>query len=337
MTLLNIPEGYITSISDDEIAYDFGLTVFLGPDKVRFDISGTSTAWLSPNDEFIERIQFERLNPCFISEHLAKEIEVKRLLDEGLRHLDAGRYPKAISCFDEAICYDDEYGSALLSKSRALFGQRHFVKALRHYKRALKANGNLADIDYHKSLIRNANDERSAFPKIKMHIYMGDEHFASGDFKGAVESYDKALADPSRFKSKILYKLLNKKATALFEMEVFSEALDCFGKSLEVQKSDYAIYMSGYCRCRMGLDLDDSFLEGLKITKRQRLCRARILIEYRMHEDAIKCIDDLLSVHFTPDELYLKALSSKVFAMDLLGMDVQAEKEILNKVRRRQS
>lgn len=318
MTLLNVPDNHVTSKCDGEITYDFNLTVFALGDKVRFTVNGVSTSWLGLDDDFIKRIQFEKLNKSLISQHLTMEIEIKNLLDEGAMHLGAEKYRKAIGCFDDVIYYDEMYGEALLLKSRVLFAQKHFVKALRHYKKAVNANGDLKDINYHKLLVKNANDERGNFPKIKRHIYNGDEHFAAGDFKKAIESYDMALADSSPFKSRILHKLLNKKAAALFELKSFDEAMECFERSLEVHKSDYAIFMKGRCRHELGLALDDSFISNLKITKRQQLCRAMILIEAEMYADAVRCIDDLLSVHFAEDELYFAALSSKVRAMDLL-------------------
>lgn len=334
MNLLNIPDYHISSIDEEKITYDFNLTVFTLHDKVRFDIDGTATSWMGIDDGFVERIRFENLNRCFLSNHLAKEIEIKNILDEGIMHLKSERYPKAIECFDEAILYDEGYGEALLLKSHSLFGQKHFVKALRHYKKAINTDGKLKDIEYHKMLLEKANEERSSFPKIKSHIYAGDEHFASGDYAMAIESYDKALANPSKFKSRILHKLLNKKATALFEMESFSEALDCFESSLQVQKSDYAVFMRGRCRHKMNLTLDDSFIRDLRITKPQKLCKAMILIDVKMYEDAIKCIDDLLSSHFAPDDLYFKALSSKISAMQSLDMDVGDEIALLEKVRK---
>ena len=315
MTLLDIPDQYIKSESDGEIAYDFNLTVFTHLDKVRFEINGTSTSWLDLDDGFITRIQFEKLNKSLIGKHLAKEIEIKNILDKGAGHFKAQKYPKAISCFDEVIYYDDSYGEALLFKSRALFAQNHFVKALRYYKKAMKADAYLKDIEYHRLLLEKANDEREHFPKIKRQIYMGDEYFSGGDFSRAVESYDKALANPSEFKSKILYKLLNKKGCALFEMNVFDKALECFGKSLEVYKSDYAIFMKGYCEYELGMDLDDSFMGDLRITKYQQLLRALILIETGRNEDAIRCLDDLLANHFIEDKLYFMAVESRASAM----------------------
>lgn len=330
MTLLNIPQSHITSQSDDKITYDFDLTVFTLDDKVRFAVGGVSTSWMDSNDGFIRRIHFENLNRCFLSNHLRKEIEIKNVLDEGIRYLEAEKYPKAIERFDEAIFYDDKYAEALLLKSHALFGQGHFIKALRYYKRTLKANAYLKDIDYHKLLLARSSEERDNFPKIKLFIYTGDEHFARGDFKKAVESYDKALANPSKFKSKILFKLLNKKGTALFKLQKFDEALECFKNSLVVKWNDYACFMCGFSSYSLGLPLDDSFSGSLKITKDQLLYRALILNEVKRHDDAIRCVDDLLSVHFAADKIYFIALSCKISAMESLCMDVSSEKYLLS-------
>ena len=330
MNLLNIPKSRIASESDGKITYDFNLTVFKRDAKVKFEIDGIATSWLDFDDEFIKRIQFENLNSHFISRHLAKEFEIKNILDEGTDLLNSEKYQKAIGCFDEAIYYDESYAEALLLKSRALSGQRHFIKSLRFYNRAIKANPYLKDIEYHKSLVEKSKDERNSLPKIKFHIFIGDEHFSRRDFAKAIESYDRALACPSKFKEKILHKLLNKKGTAFFNLNKFADALECFKKSLNARKNDYAYFMKGYCEYNLDLALDDSFLMPLEITKYQRLCRALILNEVKMYGDAIKCIDDLLSCHFAEDKLYFIALTCKLSAMQSLGMDVSDQKDLID-------
>ena len=187
--------------------------------KVRFTIGSISTDWMAEDDSFVERIDKANLNKAFPARHLAKEIEIKNTLDEGIAFLQSGKYLRAIENFDEVLFYDPEYGEALLNKSHALCGQKHFVKALRHYKHAVKCGDGLKDNDYHKSLLRQANEERDNFPKLKLNIYAGDEHFAKGEYEDAVDSYNLALKNPSKFKEKILSKLLNKKATALLKMK----------------------------------------------------------------------------------------------------------------------
>ena len=330
MNLLNIPESRITSESKDCITYDFNLCVFERDDKVRFEINGIATSWMDSDDDFITRIQFENLNRRFLAQHLTKEIEIRNILDEGIGYLEGERYRKAIGCFDEAIYYDESYAEALLLKSRALFGQRHFIKSLRFYNRAIKANPYLKDMEYHKSLVEKSKDERNSLPKIKFHIFIGDEHFSRGDFAKAIESYDRALACPSKFKEKILHKLLSKKGTAFFNLNKFGNALVCFKKSLNARKNDYAYFMKGYCEYNLGMALDDSFLRPLDISKYQRLCRALILNEVKMYGDAIKCIDELLSCHFTEDKLYFIALTCKLSAMQSLGMDVADQKDLID-------
>ena len=330
MTLLNIPESHIASQSSDETTYDFDLTVFTQDDMVKFDVNGLATSWLNSDDDFVRRIQFENLNRFFITSHLAKEIEVKNILDEGRHLLEAEKYLNAIKCFDEVIFYDKNYSEALLLKSHALFGQGHFVKAFRYYERTLKADAYLKDIEFHKLLLENVREEINNFPDIKLNIYFGDEYFSREEFRKAIESYDTALSDSSKFKSKILHKLLYKKGTVLFKLRKFSDALECFNESLKANPSDYARFMSGFCRYSLGLELDDSFLKPLNITKEQQLYRALILNEVKRYDDAIRCIDDLLSVHFTVDKMYFIALSCKISAMESLGMDADSQKELLD-------
>lgn len=332
MTFLDIPDDLILNKTDDKTEYGFGLTVFAKGDKLRFQIGDESTSWIGFGDGFLKRIRFGMLNRCFLAKHLQKEIEIKNILDSGRGFLERESYLKAIECFDEVIYYDKNYGEALLLKSRALFGQRHFVKALRYYKKAIRADANLKDIDYHKLLLKKSSKERDGFPKIKLQIFTGDEYFSRRNYQMAIENYNRALENPSAFKSKILYKLLNKKATALFHLSRFDEALECFKRSLDLRSNAYAQYMCGFCEHSLGLPLDEGFKRPLDITKSQKLCQALILNESKFHADAIICIDDLLEGHFACDKIHFIALSCKISAMESLGMDVQREIDLLERL-----
>ena len=211
-------------------------------DKVRFTFNVLSTGWMSLDDPFIKRIDEDNLNSEFLGQHITKEIEIRNTLDEAYIHLASEKYSKAIDDFDEVLYYDPNYAEALMGKSHALYGQRHFVKALRYYKRAVKADDSLKDNDYYKLLLEKSHEERDSFPKLKLNIYAGDELFAKGEFEKAVESYDRALANPSKFKDKILSKLLNKKASALVQLERYGDALKCFEKS----GNDFSYFGQGY-------------------------------------------------------------------------------------------
>ena len=195
MTFSNIPDVLACEINGD---------------KVRFTFNGLSTGWMGLDDPFIKRIDEDNLNRECLNNHITKEIEIKNLLDEAYSHLASEKYPKAIDDFDEVLYYDPDYAEALMGKSHALYCQRHFVKSLRHYKRAIKAEESLEDRDYYKLLLEKSHEERDNFPKLKLNIYAGDELFAKGEFEKAVESYDRALTNPSKFKDKILSKLMNK-------------------------------------------------------------------------------------------------------------------------------
>ena len=303
--ILNFPENAETDLNFETL-----------DDKVRFTINGLATSWIDSDDSFLERIRFENLNPDFLDEHLMKEIEIRNLIDEAIVHLKRKRYPKAIQCLDEAIYYDGEYAVAILNKSYALEGQGHFVKALRHYRKAVRCDETLKDNEYYKNLVRKANDERSDFPKIKRNIYAGDEHFTKGEYEKAVESYGRALEDTSKFKDKILSKLLNKKATALLKLDDYDNAMDCFRQSLNAGTSDYAHYGIGICEYNMGLDVSDEFRRLLKVTKKQSLKQAMILNKLGFHLEALKICDFLVKNHFKCDEYYFSLMDLRKSAAD---------------------
>ncbi|WP_295603457.1 tetratricopeptide repeat protein [uncultured Methanobrevibacter sp.] len=300
------------------------LNYILKDNMVKFEINNVLTNWIDVDDPFVQRILENNLNPLFLTEHLVKEIEIKNTLDEGVRLLNDEKYLKAIGKFDEVLYYDPDYSEALISKSYALRGQRHFVKALRYYRRAVKTDSSLKDIDYHKTLLGEANNERSNFPKLKLNIYAGDEHFAKGEFDNAVESYNRALANPSRFKDKILSKLLNKKATALIKLEKYGEAYDCFRKA----DGDYALFGQGYCEYKLGADVNDDFKKLLGVDKNHQLMQAMILNKLGFYREALDVCDYLADNHFKVDDYYRELLNSRIDALDGLGEDSGEAKKI---------
>lgn len=337
MTLLNIPDKHVLERSDDKITYDFDLTIFTSPDKVRFAAGGISTSWMNPDEGFIKRISFENLNPCFRKDHLVKEIEIKNTLDEAASLLNNGKYVKAIEKLDDAIYYDSNYGEAIFYKSKALFGQKHFVKSLRHYKKAVRIDHGLEDVDYHRLLLSKSSEERDAFPKIKQNIYAGDEYFAKGDYKKAVDCYTRALANPSRFKDKIHYKLLNKKAVALLKLDQFHNACECFSKSVDVSANDCAyfglavsLYRTNDDRCNQ--KIKQSLDNAVEISQRQLLRKALILRDIGEIEDSLECIDELLAVHYRVDDDYLKALNLKLDVLKALDENVCEVEKIIGNV-----
>ena len=278
---------------------------------VRFSLDGMSTGWMDRDDSFIRRIDEDCLNSKCPLRHLKKEIQIRNVLDEGNLLLKSFKFQRAIGKFDSVLFYDGEYGEALLGKSRCLHGQKHFVKALRYYKRAVKADSSLEDVDYYKTLLSEANHERDAFPKLKRNIYMGDEHFSKGEYEKAIESYDRALNDPSGFKQKILPKLLMKKATAYLKLDDYEDALDCFTQSLDVKRNDYAVFGKGLCEYNLNIPLSDDFRGCLRISKSQMLEQALILNDLEFFTESLKICSFLLENHFTEDEFYLRLADAR--------------------------
>lgn len=227
------------------------------------------------------------------------------------------------------LFYDEGYAEALINKSYALFGQKHFVKSLRYYKRAIKVNNDLKDVEYHKLLLSCSNKERSNFSKLKLNIYSGDELFAKGEYKKALERYDGALANPSLFKDKILFKLLNKKATTLLKLNDFENALACFKESLNAKISDYAYYGCGVCQYELKLDgASESLSHANNVKKNQLLEKGLIFNEIGLYENALSTFNEIFNNHFKVDELYIKSLNGKMHAMRSLKMDMDEIEDI---------
>ena len=321
MNPLNIPDDYLISDNEDKITYSFNLTIVTGEDKVKFCINDCETSFMNPDDRFIRRIQFENLNFCFLAQHIEHEIRIKNILDDAVSYLGHEKYSKAIALLDDVIYYDSDYAEAILYKSKAFYGQGHFVKSLRHYKKAVKADGSLKDIEYHKLLLKKSSQERDNFPKIKRNIYAGDEYFAKGEFKKALESYDKALVNPTKFRDKILSKLLNKKATALLKLEKREDALECFKRSFKINRNDYANFNIGILEYELNGCVPDEFKKPLKISKSQLIKKASVLNQAGEFSLALTCLDEYFENQFFVDEIYIKALKLRLSLLKALEMD----------------
>lgn len=332
MNFLNIPDDYIISDNKDKITYSFNFIIVTDEDKVKFCLNDCETSFMNPEDRFVSRIQFNNLNPCFPAEHLEKEIKIKNILDDAVSYLSHEKYSKAIDLLDDVIYYDSDYAEAILYKSKAFYGQGHFVKSLRHYKKAVKADGSLKNIEYHKLLLKKSSQERDNFPKIKRNIYAGDEYFAKGEFKKALESYNKALVNPTKFKDKILSKLLNKKATALLKLKLSEDALECFKRSFKLNRNDYANFNIGVLEYEMNGCIPEEFKKPLKISKSQLIKKASILNQAGEFNLALTCLDEYFENQFLVNEIYIKALKLRLSLLKALEMDTGDDKEIFKRL-----
>ena len=294
-------------------------------DSIRIEFGDLRTSWISADDPFIERIRPDRLNRYFLCKHLAREIEMKNVLDNAANLLDLKSYAKAISELDRVIYYDGGYSEALFLKSQALYHQGHFVKALRFYKRS-----HVEDVEYYRLLLEKSSKERDSFPKIKKNIYAGDEAAAKGDYERAIGFYDRALENPSKFKKKILFKLLNKKASCLIRLNRFDEALASFDVSLRVHENDFAHFGKAYSQHMLGMDCISDLKRAKSIDKKCLLIKASILNELGLYEDAMDAFNVFLNNHFTLDLDFKSAIEGKAASMDNLGLDFDDLKVILN-------
>jgi len=295
---------------------------------VKIAIGDVSTKWICRDDLFIERICDENINPFYRTLHLTREIEVKNILDRGIELLNLQKYGKAIECFDEVIFFDENYADALFNKSHALFNQGHFVKSLRFYKKAIKS-GYPKDIEYHKLLLKKSSEERDNFPKIKKNIYAGDESAAKGEFERALDFYDKALINPSKFKSKIIYKLLNKKGLVLVRLNRIDEALASFEASNQALDNGLAYFGIGYCRHALGEDCADSLKKAEGIDKKYLLKKAMIFNDIKLYDDALDAFNLFLHNHFRLDSRFKSAIEGKMTALDNLDLESTFERKIL--------
>ena len=295
---------------------------------VKIAIGDVSTKWICRDDLFIERICDENINPFYRTLHLTREIEVKNILDRGIELLNLQKYGKAIECFDEVIFFDENYADALFNKSHALFNQGHFVKSLRFYKKAIKS-GYPKDIEYHKMLLKKSSEERDNFPKIKKNIYAGDESAAKGEFKRALDFYDKALTNSSKFKSKIIYKLLNKKGLVLVRLNRIDEALASFEASNQALDNGLAYFGIGYCRHALGEDCADSLKKAEGIDKKYLLKKAMIFNDIKLYDDALDAFNLFLHNHFRLDSRFKSAIEGKMTALDNLDLESTFERKIL--------
>lgn len=309
-----------------------GLSVEENNGKVRLSVGDVSTGWIGKDDLFLKRIENLKLNPAFPDEHLAFEIEIKNILDMGVKFLRQDKPSKAIEMFDRVIYYDESYGVALLNKSYALSQQKHFVKSLRHYRKAIKSDASLKDNEYYRIILGQANEERDNFPKLKRNIYSGDEYFTKEEYEKALVSYEKALADRSRFKDSILFKLMNKTGTVYLKLEDYENALDCFLKSVGVAENDYGHFGCGICQYNLGLAISESFKRHLNLSKSRQLKQALILNELGFFREALEICDELFKNHFAVDDFYFRLINAKMYGMRQLDIDVSSLENLLEMI-----
>ena len=180
----------------------------------------------------------------------------------------------------------------------------------------------LKTLNITRSYLKEANNERDNFPKLKLNIYVGDESFSKGEYEKAVASYDRALMNPSKFKDKILSKLLNKKATALLKLNDFENAYSCFKNSFEVGPNDYAVFGMGCCEYKLNMDVNAKFKGLLDISKRQMLRQILILNDLGYFRESLEICDFLSERHFRADELYFALTDARNVAI----LQINAEK-----------
>ncbi len=295
--------------------------------KLVFEDAGTD--FIDSDDEFIERISIDKLNPDFLENHLRKEFEIKNKLDEAVRSSN-------IELFDEVLFYDPYYLSALVGKSRVLKSQGHYIKALRTYRKAIR-HGLAADEDYLNDLQKLAIDERDSLPEVKRAIFNGDHAFKKGKYREAVGFYDMALESTDKFRDKVLPKLLNKKGKALLELERYQEALKCFDESSRIANDDSSYFLKGYALYKLSFNAQDlkacetcleriyadnireCFERSKRITKRQLLMKAQISAELGCFDDALSYYGEFLENHFVCDDDCLKALKGREECLENLG------------------
>uniref|UniRef100_UPI00388E9080 tetratricopeptide repeat protein n=1 Tax=Methanobrevibacter sp. TaxID=66852 RepID=UPI00388E9080 len=142
------------------------------------------------------------------------------------------------------------------------------------------------------------------------------------EYEKALESYEKALLFPSKIKEKILFKLINKKATTYLKLNDFESALVCFNESLNALNNDYAWYGKGVCQYELNMEgACESLGHAVKLTKGQLLDKGLVLNELGCYPQALETFEFLLQNHFRKDEIYITALNGREFAMRKLGMD----------------
>lgn len=277
------------------------VTVFKENGKVKLEFMNCSTGWLDEDDYFIKRL--DNINENRLEEHLIKEFEVKNTLDNAIEN-------SSVKMLDKVLFFDENYLDALVFKSKIFKGQKHFIKALRTYRKAIR-HGLVADDEYLKELQGLAVSERNALPEIKKSIFNGDHAFRHGKYENAIRFYDRALENPDKFKNKIISKLLNKKGEALVRLERFSEAIECFDLSVRISPNDFAYFRRGFCEYELGLGGRESLNRACEISKKHVLEKACILLDFGDFENALVCFELFLDNHFAEDEDYFKALNGR--------------------------
>jgi len=144
-----------------------------------------------------------------------------------------------------------------------------------------------------------------------------------------LDFYDKALMNPSKFKSKIIYKLLNKKGLVLVRLNRIDEALASFEASNQALDNGLAYFGIGYCRHALGEDCADSLKKAEGIDKKYLLKKAMIFNDIKLYDDALDAFNLFLHNHFRLDSGFKSAIEGKMTALDNLDLESTFERKIL--------
>ena len=135
--------------------------------------------------------------------------------------------------------------------------------------------------------------------------------------------------NPSKFKSKIIYKLLNKKGLVLVRLNRIDEALESFEASNQALDNGLAYFGIGYCRHSLGEDCADSLKKAEGIDKKYLLKKALIFNDIKLYDDALDAFNLFLHNHFRLDSGFKSAIEGKMIALDNLDLESTFEREIL--------
>ena len=212
-----------------------------------------SQVYLTRNDlnacrEHLNRaIEIDQYNENYRAD-FNKVNDVAKMMATGLKSLETGDHEKAIVTFDLVIEKLPLYAAAPIYYIGVAVGREGDVReAANQFRKSLKINP-----DYEPA--------SSALTKLTIRTYNeGNQYFSSGDYDGAIESYQLVLElDPLFYKA---YYQLGYIDTKLGD---YAAAIDNYRKSVNIEPN----YSKGWFGLGLGLQKNDRLEEGLEALKR---------------------------------------------------------------------
>ncbi len=234
---------------------------------------------------------------------------IEKLLNNGNKLLDNGKYEEAINCFNEVLKIDPKYIDALNKKGKALGKLGKHKEAFQCFDEVIKIDPKSSYAWYGKGVSLNfLNKSEEALKCYDRAIKIEPTYSNAWNNKGVIlrelKKYEEAIQcfdEVIKIDPKFINAWFNK-GISLGKLEKYEEAIQCFDKVIKIDLK----YADAWNEKGIYLTLLGQYKEALKsydkAIKIDPTCsnawnnKGVILRELKKYEEAIQCFDEALEI-----------------------------------------